>query len=190
MDRRRNYMRRRRDRMRSENDYRNPYGSRGGYVVSRRGRGRDRDMRGDYERDYARYDREYDRDYARYDRDYEYDREYRSRDYARYDYAEEDEEYKEDLEEWSEKLKRKDRFKIPKEQIIQRAKSMGVKFDEYEEDEFLTAYYYVMNAYPTTTNDYNVYLKMAKEFLEEKDIAVSPSEKLCIYMYKIVKGEE
>lgn len=185
MDRRRNYMRRRRDRMRSENDYRNPYGSRGGYVVSRRGRGRDRDMREDYERDYARYDREYNRDY-----DYEYDREYRSRDYARYDYAEEDEEYKEDLEEWCEKLKRKDRFKIPKEQIIQRAKSMGVKFDEYEEDEFLTAYYYVMNAYPTATNDYNVYLKMAKEFLEEKDIAVSPSEKLCIYMYKIVKGEE
>jgi hypothetical protein len=31
---------------------------------------------------------------------------------------------------------------------------------------------------------------MAKEFIMDDDIAVSPSEKVCIYMYEIVMGEK
>ena len=77
---------------RRSGDGRNPYGSRGGYVTSRRPRGRDRDMddmerfgmpKGDYRRDYADYenrdmrrgyDRDYERDYGDYNRgDYGYD---------------------------------------------------------------------------------------------------------------------
>ena len=50
---------------RRSGDGRNPYGSRGGYVTSRRPRGRDRDMgdmemygmpKGDYRRDYGDYE--------------------------------------------------------------------------------------------------------------------------------------
>lgn len=95
-------------------DGRNPYGSRGGYVSSRRPRGRDRDMddmerfgmpKGDYRRggrDYADYegrdmrrgyDRDYERDYGDYNRDYaDYDmrrgdygsQDMRGRDYGDY----------------------------------------------------------------------------------------------------------
>ena len=92
-------------------DGRNPYGSRGGYVTSRRPRGRDRDMedygmpKGDYRRggrDYADYegrdmrrgyDRDYERDYGDYGRDYaDYDmrggdygsQDMRGRDYGDY----------------------------------------------------------------------------------------------------------
>ena len=66
-------------------DGRNPYGSRGGYVSSRRGRGRDRaDMNYDMDRGNRGYDRgmDYNYDYAKYGSEYDsrYDREYRSQD--------------------------------------------------------------------------------------------------------------
>lgn len=38
-------------------------------------------------------------------------------------------------------------------------------------------------------NDSSTYLNMAKKWLEDDDIEVSPSEKLCIYYYDIVKGK-
>lgn len=59
-------------------DGRNPYGSRGGYVVSSRGRGRDRDME-DYEEDYARTGRGGRRG-GRGGMDYGYEEDMRSRD--------------------------------------------------------------------------------------------------------------
>lgn len=146
-----------------------------------------RDMRDMYAKENA-FDLDYNydsrRDYRDYTRDY---RDY-ARDYAN-DYGEAKEEYEEDLEKWCKKLERKDRFKMPKEDVVRRAKQMGVKFDEYTEKEYMCVYYMLMSDYPNVANDPNVYLAMAKEFLEDDDIEVSPSEKLCIYMYKIVKGE-
>lgn len=123
---------------------------------------------------------------------------YRGRDYNDYndyndydmrDYASEDEEYKKDLKEWTKKLKMKDKFGIPEKEIIEKAKQMGVKFKDYSEEEFVATYYMLMSDFTNVSNDVHMYLTMAKSFLEDKDIAVSPSEKLCIYMYKIVKGE-
>lgn len=183
----------RRDRM----DGRNPYGSRGGYVRdSRRGRGYDRamDERYDYaERsrgDYRGYDR-YDGYDERYDRDYEYDREYRRpMDYA-YDGAEEemDKEYEEKLHEWIKKLKKKDRFATSKEDIIRKAKSMDVKFDEFTEDEFYAVYLMMVSDYKHVANDPHHYLAMAKEWLMDDDVEMRGSDKVCAYLYTIVLGE-
>lgn len=188
----------------SMRDGRNPYGSRGGYVTSRRGR-RDREMS-----DYADYDmargRDYDmaqnvsypmygiggyRPYEGDMADYDYARRSgRGRDYYDYDYAEEDGEWKEHLKKWSEKLKKKDRFNMPKDQVLQNAKQMGVKFDDYNEEEFLTTYYMVLSDYPKIANEPHTYLALAKDWLEDKDTALKGSEKLCAYYYEIVKGGE
>lgn len=119
----------------------------------------------------------------------EYDRRDR-RDYR--DYAEEDmdKEYHEDLKEWTQKLKRYDRFNMPKEQLMASAKQMGVRFDDYDEDEFYAVYLMQVSDYPTISNEPHVYLGMAKSWLEDKDIKIEPSEKLCKYMYEIAMAEE
>lgn len=257
-DRRNDYLRRRQDRRRGRGgrdydyrnpygsrggyvDHRNPYGSRGGYVDSRRGSdyamdsrnydsehnrggvGRgdiySHDSRNDYHReqygesrrphefeiygvggmrprdynmDYRNdYNMDYRRDYnSDYRRDYSYGGDYNS-DYRRdYGSGDMEKEYEEELEKWIEKLKRKETIKVPKEQVMQQAKNMGVKFDHYDEKEFYAVYLMVMSDYPSISGEYNIYIKMAKDWLEDDDIAVSPSEKLCKYLYSIVLGED
>lgn len=216
-------------RSRMSRDERNPYGSRGGYVSSRRmrdrgmedmyrggrerSRGNDREM--DYNYDMPEYDSRYDYRGYSYDRgeDYhrgsEYPREHsrpmqyelygiggmRPRmdydyDYG-YDYAKESEkEYEKDLHEWVEKLKKYDRFGWSKEQVIQQAKDMGVKFEKYDEMEFYATYLMLMSDFKKIGSDPYVYLSMAKEFLEDDDAKLKGSEKICAYLYTIVKGEE
>ena len=135
----------------------------------------------------SRYDAE--RYYTPYDMGGEY-----TRQRGRYmdDYATEDlmGEYRKDVRKWADKLKRKDRFNIPKEEIIEQAKKMGVSFNKYDEEEFYTIYLMHISDYPEIANDYYTYVAMAKKWLEDDDIEVSPSEKVCIYMYDIVMGEE
>lgn len=190
---------------------RNPYGSRGGYVSSDRargGRGRDRGY------DMAEYDSGYDmrdyrgRDYNEYlmydERDREsygdsaYDmRDYRrggsrsrdSRDYG-YDYGEDDKEYKEELKKWIDKLKKKDRYGMTYDQVMQQAKSIGVKFEEYSELEFYAIYLAMVSDYKDISNDPSVFFKMAKDFLEDDDVAMKGSEKVCAYLYEIVLAED
>lgn len=218
-------------RMGMSRDGRNPYGSRGGYVVSSRGRGRDRgDMRGsmrgndrgmDYNYSMPEYDSRYDYRGNSYDRgsDYhmgsEYHREYsRPMQYELYgvggmrprmdynydygydyrggrDYGEDmEKEYEEKLHKWIEKLKKHDRFGWNKEQVIQQAKSMGVKFEKYDELEFYATYLMMISDYPKQANEPHSYLAMAKSFLEDEDAELKGSEKLCAYLYTIVLGED
>ena len=212
---------------RSMRDGRNPYGSRGGYVTSRRGRGRDR-MGNDY--NYSEYDSRYDdrMDYTMGNQDghYGYERygEYnRPMDYemygygiggirprmdyesgrgrsrmrdmrydGRYDYASEDmeKEYKEDLHEWIEKLKKKDKFSMSKEQTTQHARQVGADFKDYTEEEFYAIYLAMVSDYKNMFNDPTMYLRMAKDWLEDDDVAMKGSEKVCAYLYAIVLGEE
>lgn len=101
-----------------------------------------------------------------------------------------DKEYHRDLEEWGRKLKSRDRFNVAKEEIIRKAKEMNATFKGYDEDEFYTTYLMHVSDYVNISNDPHTYIAMAKLFLEDDDIEVSPSEKLCIYMYEIVYGEE
>ena len=111
-------------------------------------------------------------------RDYEYD----------YDnYVEDD--YHEDLEHWIETMKHMDRFKIPYDKIIEQAHNMGVKFHNYSEMEFYAAYLAAVTDYKTVSGEYSMYLKMARDFLEDEDAKLKGSDKLCAYMYTIVLDE-
>ena len=47
----------------------------------------------------------------------------------------------------------------------------------------------MVSDYKTVSADFRGYLQMAKEWLLDDDIEVSPEEKLCIYYYEIVKGK-
>lgn len=131
-------------------------------------------------------------DYKPYDMNY-YDQvrgyDMRPNDYG-YDGHESSEmKFKEDLKRWTEKLKRKDRFKMSKEDIANSAKQMGVRFDEFSEDEFYVVYLMQVSDHPQAYNEPRAYIARAKEWLMDDDVEVSPSEKLCIYYYEIVKGE-
>lgn len=174
-ERRNAYLKRREER-REERDYSRRRDMRNDYMR--------RDMRRDYRNDIDHMS-DYRRDYE--NRDYDYRPDYRD-DYYNYDRAKD--EYEMDLKKWIEKLKSKDRFGVSKQQVLEQAKNMGVKFDEYDEMEFYAVYLAMISDYKSIANDYNMYIKMAKDFLEDDDIAVSPSEKVCIYLYQIVLGEE
>lgn len=186
---------------RRSRDRKNPYGAKGGYVRDRedmaRGRGRSRryDRAMDERYDYAEYDRG---DYRRYDREYEDERDYRDYEYDREhrrdydydeDYASEKKDYEKKLKEWIQKLKRKDRFGSSKEDIIRKAKSMDVKFDEFDEDEFYAVYLMMVSDYKHVANDPHHYLAMAKEWLMDNDVEMTGSDKVCAYLYTIVLGE-
>lgn len=186
-------------RIRSENrrmrDGRNPYGSKGGYISSSRPR-RDRGM--DYELYTPEYDIRYDYSYdGRYPREEYYGNYERPKQRGRYsgsymmDYSNDvsDKEYHHDLEEWKKKLKAKDRFNMSKDEILRKAKEMNASFNGYDEEEFYTTYLMHVSDYLNISNDPHAYIAMAKQFLEDDDIAVSPSEKLCTYLYEIVWGE-
>lgn len=189
MNRRNDYLMRK-----DERDYRNPYGSQGGYVDSRY----QEDMRGrDYRNDYYSGGNQYDsRGYDRYNnrqsnndhRDYRGYEDYGSMRQMGRDYSMKEEEYKKDLKHWIKKMEAKTPFSYSKEQIIQRAREMKIKFDEFTEDEFYAVYLAMVTDYKKISNDFNVYISLAKDFLMDDDIAVSPSEKVCIYMYEIVMG--
>lgn len=110
--------------------------------------------------------------------------------YDERDYAEMDKEYKKDLHEWIEKLKKKDRFGLTMDMVTKKAKEMGVKFEEIDELEYYAIYLAMVTDYSGISNDPHLYLAMAKDFIFDDDVEVSPSEKVCIYLYQIVLGEE
>ena len=99
-------------------------------------------------------------------------------------------EYHKELEEWIHKLKAYDRFKIPKDELINKAHSMGVKFHNFDEMEFYAVYLMLLSDFKQVANDPHHYLAMAKEWLEDKDAKRQGSEKVCAYLYTIVLGED
>lgn len=114
-------------------------------------------------------------------------------DYARnYDYASENEEreYKEHLNRWIERMKAHDKYGMTKDQVIQYARNLNVKFDNYNEDEFYAMYLSSATDYEDVTNDPTIFIRMAKGFLEDKDVARRGSDKVCAYLYSIVLGED
>ena len=219
---------RRRDRAMGMYDERNPYGSKGGYVMSsKRGRGRDREMGNDYNYPeyYSGYNSEnnaqypmpdyhhYPQQYGEHNRPMEYQMygvggimpmynehkiNYDARyggmypyDYGMNDYGMEEEDYKKELHKWSEKLKHKDRFHKEKNEIIQMARSMGARFEKYNEDEFVAIYYMIVSDYrneliPSAQQA----VLFAIDWLEDDDVAMKGSEKVCSYLYATVLGKE
>ena len=200
-------------------DGRNPYGSRGGYVSSRRGRGRDRamDSRNNYPKYDSGYNSAYDSRYGGADyhypmehygehhrpmqyemygvggmrpmEDYGYDMNYYG--YDMRDYEHEDKEWKKHLKKWSEELKHHDRFNMPKDQVLHNAKNMGVKFENFDEEEFYTTYLMIISDFDNQLiPSPQEAILFAKQWLHDKDSELKGSEKLCAYYYEVVKGGE
>lgn len=97
-------------------------------------------------------------------------------------------EYKHHLHKWKMELESKRRFMQSEEEVIKRAKEMGIQFGQFTEEEFYVTYLLMQTMFYSVSNDFNMYISIAKEFLHEKGIKVSPSEKLSIYLYYIVEG--
>lgn len=197
-------------------DGRNPYGSRGGYIVNRDPRRRDRnyempeeDYNYDYNQDYARGRMNRQRDmhgsypfelmgrvgyeemYDPYIQDMGYD-------YARgrgmRDYAEGTTLTNRELMDWSQKLMKeleeKDKAYFKYDNIEKKAKEMGMTFDKYSFDEFYTTVLMMVTDYCKTLGTANpdVYLRLSKDFLEDKDSALKYSDKLSAYYDCVVMG--
>lgn len=184
-------------------DGRNPYGSRGGYVTKTRpdrnedyARGMDRNMDRRMWRDYGHggyYEGEF-RGTTGDHRRYGMDREYMSN----MDYDDDDNygayhDYgggflsPEELKHWEKKLQKEldkgERDMMSREKVLKRAEDMGVKFDEYTEDELVVATLMMYTDYCSTIGkaSLDMYIKLAKDFLEDEDAGVQYGEKLAAY---------
>lgn len=196
-------------------DGRNPYGSRGGYISSRDPRRRDR---AGYREDYAYNENEsdYPRDPRRHDKHGSYPFEVMGRvgyedmydpycydemyDYARgrgsygRDYKDVEVLSNRDLMEWSQRLMKeveeKDKALFKYETVEKKAKDMGIKFDEFSFDEFYTTVLMMYTDYCKTlgTANIDIYLRLAKDWLCDDDVAVKYGEKLAYYYDYIVMG--
>lgn len=204
-------------RMSPMRDGRNPYGSRGGYITSRDPRRRDR-MSGmsDYARgrDYGYEGPEYpNRDMAMrrdghyypfeitgkmgyeeemfdpYYQDMMYDYRGRGRDYAGAEMLSNRE-----LMDWSQKLMKdveeKDKAFFKYENVEKKAKDMGIQFDKFSFDEFYTTVLMMYTDYCKTlgTANMDTYLRLAKDWLCDEDVAMRYSEKLASYYDNVVMG--
>lgn len=183
-------------------DRRNPYGSAGGYVrdsESRGGRGGNRGNSNDYNMDYERTNRNGNR--GDYSSDYNYGSDYHYgynmgapiMDYNRYDRKaerdEEDEYYKE-LERWTNKLKRKNKFNINENQVMEMAKRSNLSMKDYDEKEFYATFLMMVSDYGKVSSDPQMFVEMSKAFLEDDDTELKGSEKLCKYLYAIVLDDD
>lgn len=120
----------------------------------------------------------------------------RGRDYG-YDYAGDYGETlnKQELEHWKKKLMKevdeKDYKFFEKENIVQKAKQMGIQFDKFTEEELAVATLMMYTDYCKTLGSSNMdlYIRLAKDWLCDEDVEVQYGEKLAIYHDCIVEGD-
>lgn len=132
--------------------------------------------RGAYRMDYG--------DYRRGERDYGYD------DYG--DYGETLSE--KELDAWCKKLKaqldEREKQMFSKEAIAQKAKQMGKPMEGFGEKELEVATLMVLTDYKQTIGaNLELAIKLAYDWLNDKDAAVKGAEKLAVYYDNIVEGE-
>ena len=157
-------------------DERNPYGSRGGYVDSTRGRDRGYEDEYDYERDGRRgvrgSGRSMDRDYE--EMHYGLDSHFEKMKYLK----------KHEIDEWMNKMGA--RWK--KEQLMPYIQKENVRFDseDYNEDEFVAVVNLKYNDYKDILGTSpEIYVKMAKKFFDDKKSMVYGGEKLASLYYAL-----
>lgn len=192
---------------------RNPYGSRGGYVISDRRKMRDYGRMGesvyDTEHSGMAFDRNYrgsdyarsrsmDKRYGQPSADYMgygYHYEPYMTDYYGYDYGNDEFLSDEELMDWSRELLRdveeKDRPMMTREHIAQKGHEIGAKFKDYTEDELVVATLMAYTDYKQTLGGGNVdlYVRLGKDWLEDEDAELKGGEKLAKYYDEIVCGD-
>ena len=131
--------------------------------------------------------------------DYGYDMRGGRRDYG-YDYGYDYGDYGEtlsdqELQKWEHKLmsqldeREKQMFK--KETIMQKAKSMGKPMEDFGEKELFVTTLMVYTDYKNTIGQNpDMAMKLAYDWLADKDVSVKGAEKLAVYYDCIVEGEE
>jgi hypothetical protein len=137
------------------------------------------------------------RDYG-YDMRYDMRGGYGRRDYG-YDYADDYGDYgetlsEEELEKWCKKLKsqldEREKQMFSKEMISQKAKAMGKQMEGFGEKELEVATIMVYTDYKNTIGQNpDLAIKLAYDWLTDKDVAVKGAEKLAVYYDCIVEGE-
>lgn len=153
------------------------------------------DMRGRYD---GHYDPVNNREVFEYDMRNRMDRGYDMR--GRNDYGDYGETLSRDeLKKWNKKLLKeldeKDKNLFTRESVSQRAKQMGIRMEEFNEDELLTASLMMYSDYckalkPYIGSNIDVYIAMGKAFLLDPDASVKGGEKLAVYHDCIVKKEK
>lgn len=98
-----------------------------------------------------------------------------------------------DLKSWKKKLENADGTRGEKfnmEQILPIAEQMNIRFNDFTEEELAMVVNLLYSDYCKVLGaDLNLYVKMAKAFLEDKDFDGSGSEKLALY-YHCIASEE
>lgn len=132
--------------------------------------------------------------------DYGYDmrRGGRGRDYG-YDYVDDYGDYGEtlsekELEEWNKKLlgqlDEREKQMFSKDAIMQKIKQMGKPMQGFGEKELYTTMLMLLTDYKMTLPaNPDTYLRLAHDWLSDKDVAVKGAEKLAVYYDCIVEGE-
>jgi hypothetical protein len=122
------------------------------------------------------------------------------RDYGYDDYGNEYEDFgstlsKEELKTWCEKLKENldDREKqlFSKEAINQRAKQTGRKMDGFGAEEVEVVTLMLLDDYKKTLGaNVDLMVKLAFDWLDDKDAKIRGAEKLAVYYDEIVMGDD
>lgn len=125
-----------------------------------------------------------------------YDR--RGYDYG-YDYGDYGDDYgqtlsDEELERWNKRLlaqlDEREKQLFHKDTIMQKAKSMGKQMDGFSEKELYTATLMCYTDYKNTIGQNpDLAMKLAYDWLSDKDVAIKGAEKLAVYYDCIVEGE-
>ena len=126
-------------------------------------------------------------------RDYGYDYNY---DYAG-DYGENL--TKDELEEWKMKLMKevdeKDKHFFTKENISSKARAFGAQMKDYNEEELCLVTLMMYTDYCKTIKKFvganmDIYIELAKDWLEDKDSELKGSERLAVYHDCIIEAED
>lgn len=99
-----------------------------------------------------------------------------------------------ELREWAMRLLQSidEKYKdtLQKERIVREAEEVGIHFDKFTKDEFYVTVLMMYTDYSKTlgTANLDVYLKLAKDWICDEDVAIKYGEKLAVYHDMIVKG--
>lgn len=145
--------------------------------------------------DYGEEDMNYDMrmNYPRGGRSRDYGYDYR-RDYGM-DYGHDYKLDRQDIEEWTKKLMHgideKEKEMFNKEKVLNKAKEMGIKFEDFTPEEFYVTVLMVFTDYSKTLGSANIdlYLRLAKDWLMDDDVEMKHGEKLASYYDNVVMPE-
>lgn len=111
-----------------------------------------------------------------------------------YDYGDYGETLSEkELEHWNKKLMsqldEREKQMFSKEAVIQRAKSMGAKMEEFGENELYTTCLMIFSDYKRSIGaNLDLTIKLALDWLNDQDSAVKGAAKLAIYHDEVIMG--